>query len=317
MKVLILAGGFATRLWPLSECHAKPLLLLGGRTILAHILEKIPHETETILLTNQKFKSSFRKELKQLERKKVQIFCEDAHSDGEKLGALGAIAAVIDELKIDENILIFAGDNLLPSLQIEQLFCDEREARIAVREVATLYEARKFGVVEIQDNIVKNFEEKPASPRSKIISTGFMSIGQTLLPILCEFAKKHPDALGGIFPELLKRGIRVTAEKISGEWFDVGSFETYLQAHRALQKKPFVIAKNVSEKENQFSGKVFIGNGATVKNCQITDSIVYPQTILRDCVISQTIIDENCDLAGLDLNQKLVRAGTKLHAGNK
>lgn len=317
MKVLILAGGFATRLWPLSERHAKPLLLLGGRTILAHILEKIPTQTETILLTNQKFESGFRQELKQLGREKVQIFCEDSHSDGEKLGALGAIAAAIKELKIDEDILIFAGDNLLPSLRIEQLFCDKREAKIAVREVATLHEARKFGVVKMQENIVKNFEEKPTAPRSKIISTGFMMIGRTLLPILCEFAKKHPDALGGIFPELLKRGIRVTAEKIPGEWFDVGSFETYLQAHRALQKKPLVIAKNASEKKNRFSGKVFIGDGSTVENCQITDSVVYPHTVLRDCVISQTIIDENCNLTGLDLNQKLVRAGTRLHADNK
>ncbi|MBT3349257.1 nucleotidyltransferase family protein [bacterium] len=314
MKALILAGGFATRLWPLSEKHAKPLLLLDGKTILAHILEKLPNDISTVLLTNSKFAADFETELQKIGRKNVSVFCEDSHSDGEKLGALGAISAAIETFQIDENILILAGDNLLPELLIEQLFCSENESKIAVREVSNLHEAKKFGVVERDGKRVVGFEEKPENPKSKLVLTGFFSLGKNLLPILCDFSKKFPDALGGIFPELLRKNFQISAVPVGGEWFDIGSFETYLDAHKKLQKKSVSRGKNVSEFKNTFSGKNFLGDGATVKNCHLHDTIVYPGARLENCIISRSVIDQNCDLSGLDLNQKLVRAGTKVRA---
>ncbi len=354
MKALILAGGFATRLWPLCENRAKPLLLLDGKTILAHILEKIPAEMEAILLTNSKFFADFQQELEKLGRTNVEIFCEDAYSDGQKLGALGALSAVSREKNIEETILVLAGDNILPGLEIEQLFCADDEAKIVAREVSSLHEARKFGVLEIKDGRVINFAEKPAKPTSKIVSTGFMAIGKDLLPILHDFAKKSPDALGGIFPELLKRKKKVLAEVVASDWFDIGSFETYLDAHQKLQTTPLKIHKsglkdsgnapsldlkilksreisksreifhkfelnnskhipssNLKKISNKFSGKVFIGENCVIEDCKLHNVIIYPNTTLKNCHISQSVIDENCHLEGLDLNRKLIRAGTK------
>jgi len=311
MKALILAGGFATRLWPLCENRAKPLLLINGKTILAHILEKIPTDMETILLTNSKFFADFQTELKNLGRENVEIFCEDAYSDGQKLGALGAISAVSREKNIQETILIFAGDNILPNLKIEQLFCTDNQAKIAAREVSSLFEARKFGVLEIKNGQVINFAEKPTNPTSKTVSTGFMAIGKNLLPILHNFAKKSPDALGGIFPELLLRGKKVLAEVITGDWFDIGSFESYLEAHQKLQKEHILISKKSREKNNKYSGKVFIGKNCVIENCKLHNVIIYPNTTLKNCHISYSVIDENCYLKGLDLNQKLIRAGMR------
>ncbi len=317
MKVLILAGGFATRLWPLTESRAKPLLLLDGKTILAHILEKIPETTETILLTNKKFVQDFETEIKKLNRKNVNIFCEDSQSDGEKVGALGAVSLAIKEFNIQENIIILAGDNLLPDLKIEQLYCKPNQTKIAVREVADFHEARKFGVVEVDDPSstemkAVNFEEKPQKPKSKLVSTGFSSIGSELFPILHNFAKKHPDALGAIFAKFLKENKTVLAEKITGEWFDIGSFETYLEAHKKLQKENIKTSPNVIEKENTLSGKVFIGENCHIENCRIYNSIIYPNTTLKDCHISETIIDKNCHFEGIDLNRKLIRKNTKI-----
>lgn len=311
MKILILAGGFATRLWPLSEKHAKPLLLLAGKTILAHILEKIPKESNIALLTNKKFESAFRLELDLLGRGNVEIFCEDAHSDGEKLGALGAISIACQELKIEEDLLVLAGDNLLPKLQISDLEGSEDSAKIAIRQLETKEEARKFGVVELEGDRVIGFEEKPDSPKSTFVSTGFLFLGKHTLPIVHEYAKKAPDALGGIFPELLRKGISVSAVKVGGEWFDIGSFETYLGAHKSLQLKDVVLGKNVQEKNCTYSGKVFLGDNVCVENCTLHDVIVYPGTVLRDCHITTSVIDQNCELVGLDLSQKLVRNGVK------
>ncbi|MDH3324470.1 MAG: NDP-sugar synthase [Candidatus Peregrinibacteria bacterium] len=321
MKILILAGGFATRLWPLTEKRAKPLLLLDGKTILAHILDKIPKEDgnlETILLTNKKFAGDFENELAKLGRRDVKIFCEDAHSDNEKVGALGAVSLAINEFKINDNILILAGDNLLPDLKIEQLFCENDSAKLAVREVKDFYEARKFGVVEVGPDSeygfeVVDFEEKPEEPKSKLVSTGFCAIGKDLFPFLHEFAQKNPDALGAIFADLLNNGKSVFAEKVTGHWFDVGSFETYLEAHKMLQGEDLKLGKKVVQDGNKFSGKVSIGDGCEVKNCRILNSIVYPGCKLENCRISETIIDENCDFTGVDLNRKLVRKRTRLY----
>ncbi|MCF7918136.1 NDP-sugar synthase [Candidatus Gracilibacteria bacterium] len=330
MKVLILAGGFATRLWPLTEKRAKPLLLLDGKTILAHIFDQIPQDADVYLLTNKKFEKDFEKECQKCQRTRVQIFCEDAYSDGEKLGALRALSVAIREFKIVENVFVFAGDNLLPELRIEQIMCSVYESCIAVREVETLEEARKFGVIEIknqraenrdqmsnskykiQNTEIINFEEKPSEPKSRLVSTGFACIGSNLFPILHIFANESPDALGSIFTEFLRCKKTVLAAKVGGEWFDVGSFETYLEAHRKLQKQNLQKDKNVQEKGNLFSGKVFIGEGAQITNCQILDSIIYPGCRLRNCHISRSILDENCDLEGLDINQKLIRKGTIL-----
>lgn len=311
MKILILAGGFATRLWPLSEKHAKPLLLLAGKTIVAHLLDRIPKDADIALLTNKKFEEDFKLELQKIGRQSVQIFCEDAYSDGEKLGALGALSVACRELHIDDDLLILAGDNLLPELQISDLICSSDSARIAVREVQNKEEARKFGVVEIEGEKVLGFEEKPENPKSTIVSTGFLALGKETLPILHEYAKKSPDALGGIFPELLRKGVPISAVKVGGEWFDIGSFETYLGAHKALQAEAIVRGKNVKEKNCRFSGKVFLGDNVILENCTVHDVIVYPETTLQDCHITTSVIDEGCTLCGLDLSQKLVRSGVQ------
>ncbi len=318
MKVLILAGGFATRLWPLTEKRAKPLLLLDGKTILAHLLEKIPEKLEVILLTNKKFEKDFIKELNFLNRQNFRIFCEDAFADGDKLGALGAISAVIKNFKINEDICVFAGDNILPNLQIESLFCEDNKAKIAIFDVKDSFIAQNFGVVEVgEDCDLVRFEEKPSCPKSTLVSTGFCSISQNLFPILHNFSEKNPDALGGIFEHFLHKNIKVETVEIEGEWFDVGHFETYLAAHKKLQKESAKLSNEVVQEQNLYSGKVFIGKGAVIKNCQILNSIIYPGVILENCHISESVIDENCDLSGVDLNRKLVRQGTVLHNDNQ
>ncbi len=321
MKILILAGGFATRLWPLTEKRAKPLLLLDGKTILAHILEQVPAELDCYLLTNKKFEADFRQELQHLGRESVRIFCEDAHSDNEKVGALGAVSLLLRHERVKDDLVVVAGDNLLPQLDISQLFCTSDEGCVAVRDIGDLHMARKFGVVETNVHSTKegkievvSFEEKPAAPKSTLVSTGFFGMGKNLLPLLHDFAAENPDNLGGVFGAFLESGKKVWSVTVGGEWFDVGSFETYLKAHEKLQHASVCCSEPSDEGGNVFSGRVFVGKGARVKNCRIRDSIIYPGTVLNDCHISQSVIDENCDFRGVDLSRKLIRRGTRLYS---
>ncbi len=324
MKIFILAGGFATRLWPLTENRAKPLLLLDGQTILAHILSKCDFidPADIYLLTNNKFVQNFESELKNLELESVNIFVEDAENDGEKLGALGAISKLVQDEKIEDDILVLAGDNLLPDLDLNNLIGSSDQAILAVRDIKDLYEARKFGVVEIKESTDKKqtetlcevigFEEKPEHPKSTLVSTAFMFFGKTLLPMFIDFAKKEPDALGGIFPELLRQNQTVKAFKAESDWFDVGSFETYLSAHQLLQDSAVKISKNTRESGNDFAGKVFVGENCVIENCRLINCIIYPGTTLKHCHVAHTVIDKDCAFENVDLNQKLVRAGTAL-----
>ncbi len=330
MKYLILAGGFATRLWPLTESRAKPLLLLNGKTILAHIISKIEKKSEIIILTNKAFLDDFEAEVGKFRGDyDIKIFEEDAESDGEKVGALKAVSLAIEHYKIKEDIFILAGDNLLPELDLNFLKGESSESVLAVQEVEDLYEARKFGVVEVEEikpnslhpsldssegdkRKVIAFEEKPEKPKSKLVSTGFMFIGEKLFKDLHDFANIEPDALGGIFPYFLEQGKIVKSYLVEGDWFDVGSFETYLDAHQKLQKEKLVKGKKVVDKNNKFRGKVFLADGVELENCTIIDSIIYPGTKLKNCQIARCIIDKNCDLKGLGLSQKLIRQNTKL-----
>src|SRR3989344_4686281 len=131
MKAFVLAGGFATRLWPLTEKRAKPLLPLAGKPLLTHLVEKIPKDMQITVSTNAVFAKDFEmwREGCHAERRRsmtggkspfasaqgdtVKILIEDTGHEGEKLGALGAVAKWVTEQKIDDNILLLAGDNYI------------------------------------------------------------------------------------------------------------------------------------------------------------------------------------------------------------
>ncbi len=81
MKIIILAGGFATRLWPLTENKAKPLLHLKDRPLISHIVEKLPKDMEIIVSTNAVFEEGFKNWVKNFPNHKIKIFVEDSAAD--------------------------------------------------------------------------------------------------------------------------------------------------------------------------------------------------------------------------------------------
>ncbi|HEY5714099.1 MAG TPA: hypothetical protein VIT68_01990, partial [Candidatus Gracilibacteria bacterium] len=151
------------------------------------------------------------------------------------------------------------------------------------------------------------------------VSTGFMSLGQKLFPLLKDFTKAHPDNLGGLFAHMVESGqnkdFEILCHESKGDWFDIGSFETYLQAHTHLQKQTLLEGQNIKQSENTFSGKVSIADNCQVHNCVIIDSIIYPGVVLENCRISRCIIDEKTRLSGVDLNHKIIRRNTELKSG--
>jgi glucose-1-phosphate thymidylyltransferase len=114
MKVIILAGGFARRLWPLTLKTPKPLLRVAGRSVLDYIVDEVTvlgsRVNDVIVLTNAVFADDFSGWARTRANERIRVISDGSTSDTAKVGAVGAIRLVIDDIRDD--LLILAGDCL-------------------------------------------------------------------------------------------------------------------------------------------------------------------------------------------------------------
>ncbi len=319
MHCFILAGGFATRLWPLTERRAKPLLTIAGKPILSYIVASVPQDIPITVSTNAAFAGDFHTWQNTLKRDNVNISIEDAGHEDQKLGALGAVAKWIREESIEDDVLLLAGDNFagcdMPSFL--QLF--RGNPLVAGHDIGSKDAAKQFGTIVTKVDptatlqTVTSFEEKPAKPQSSIVGTGWWVFPRATLPMLSEFAKEHPDNVGGIFEEFLRRNILVDCFIFQELWKDIGSFEAYMSLHREfVGEKTITHATAKISKDSELKGAIDLGPSTDIQKSVLTDCIVFGKTRIIDCVLTRCIIDEDCILEGIDLTDKMLRKGTIL-----
>jgi len=315
MKAFILAGGFATRLWPLTEKRAKPLLPLAGKPIISHLVEDVPEGIPITVSTNKAFENGFLEWQKDMGRKEVEILIEDTQHDDHKLGALGAVAQWITHAQIDDDVLLLTGDNYCGfSMKNFLAAATPDTAILAAHDIQDLETAKSFGTVIVdEDNkTVTAFEEKPAEPKSTLVSTGCSLLPKSTLPVLLEFAKKSPDNVGGIFEELLRKGKPVECFMFSEPWFDIGSFHAYLEATEKLVGNECLLGKNARCEETACEGSVVIGDDSAVEKSTLRNVVIFEGCSIRNCVLENCIIDNSCVLEGVDLTGKMLREQTHL-----
>ncbi len=311
MKCIILAGGFATRLWPLTESKAKPLLHLKDRPLISHIVEKLPADTEIIISTNAVFEEEFTEWTKQFPEKNLKVFVEDSAGDDFKKGALGATALVIETENIDEDLMLLAGDNYF-GFEMEAML--ERfggNPLLAAYDIQDLDKAKKFGVVVQRNGKAVEFQEKPDQPKSTLVSTGCFLFPAKNLKDIVHYAKEKNDDLGGVFEYLTEKGEEIDVFRFDEPWVDIGSYEAYLQANKDLLEDQVIEQDGVKkEGNNEFSGGVYLGEKVTVRNSVIEHSVILGNCEIDNCVIRNCVIDENCNLKNLDLSHKMIRQGS-------
>ncbi len=312
MHAFLLAGGFATRLWPLTERRPKPLLPLAGKPMLTHLVEKIPAHIPVTVSTNAVFEDAFREWIASVGRKDLALVVEGTRKDDQKLGALGAVAQWIEDEGIDDDLLILTGDNYLGFDLDAFLAAFTGASLLAAHDIGDLERAKAFGVVLADGKRVTGFEEKPKEPKSTLVSTGCVLLPKAALPVLRAFAKVKPDNLGGIFEELLAKGLPVECFTFREPWMDIGSFSSYLDAHRALVGDRVIADKAVTLEGTTFSGAVSLGKGTEVRGSDLRDCMVFHDVHIRDCTLRNCVIDDGCVLEGLDLSGQMLRAGTVL-----
>jgi glucose-1-phosphate thymidylyltransferase len=240
MKALVLAAGYATRLYPLTLDRPKALLDVGGRPMLDYIHERlVPMGIDgTIVVTNAKFAPHFEDWAEH--REAVTVVNDGTTSNDDRLGAIGDIGYVLDTLGIDEELVVVAGDNLF-SDDISGLTAYGHEVDapvVAVHDVGDLSRMGEYNQIEVDpERRITFFEEKPAEPRTTLSAVALYYYPRSTLPLIRQYLAndENPDQPGRLVQWLYPR-TPVYAWQLPGEWYDIGSAETLEEADRIFSQ---------------------------------------------------------------------------------
>ena len=242
MKAVILASGYATRLYPLTINKTKALLDIAGKPIIEQVIQKIPKGiTDICIITNSKFKKDFDEWLKNFSCGRNLRLIDDGSADNSnRLGSIGDLDFAVKNLGMDD-LLVIASDNLF-DFKIDkalEFFKAINQDTLGVYDTQNKEEARKLGVVELQgDNEIKWFYEKPAEPKSPLVSTGIYFFTKDSVSLVEEYINETHSREGpGLFIEWLLRKKKVYGFPLKGRWYDIGSIESYKKAREEWARK--------------------------------------------------------------------------------
>lgn len=241
MKALILAAGYATRLYPLTLDRPKALLPVGGKPMLDHLmqqLEQVEGLDEVYVVTNSKFAGAFREWAAARSGLPLRIIDDGTVDDDSKLGAIGDLELTIREAELDDDLIVLAGDNLFSeSIAPFPVFAlGKGGPALGVYEVGDLDTIRRYSVIELDDDDrVTRLEEKPERPRSTLAGIALYFYPRSALRYVREYLEEgnNPDQPGRLVQWLYPR-TAVYGWRVPGRWFDVGSKETLAEADRAF-----------------------------------------------------------------------------------
>ena len=243
MVAIVLAAGYATRLYPLTVNVPKALLKIGQMTILDHIIQKI-NEIDaikhTVIISNDKFYKNFTEwetQYKDGYRRKtggdaaLMVINDGTNSEQTRLGAIGDISFTINELSIDDEVIIIAGDNFFTYRLIDLYnFYKTVDADcIVVKRHPDRNALKSLGVAVIApDSSVVDFEEKPQNPKSDLAVYATYIYKRETLPLFGEYlAAGNPKDAPGNFPAWLCKRKRMFAYAFDGDCYDIGTPEAY------------------------------------------------------------------------------------------
>lgn len=243
MKAIILAAGYATRLYPLTLHMPKALLPIGGKPIIDHIIaqmDAVEELDEIYVVSNDKFAEQFAEWAKTAKsRVPVHVLNDGTTDDSNKRGAIGDISFVIEKAKIDDDLMVIAGDNFFTySLKDYVRFFKEKDRDcVCVKVWEDESQLSQFGIALLDEKgMVLDIEEKPKKPKSNTVVFAAYLYKKETVPMVAEYlaAGNKPDAPGN-FPAWLYHKKEVYAYTFEGECYDIGTPESYREVCELYQ----------------------------------------------------------------------------------
>jgi glucose-1-phosphate thymidylyltransferase len=241
VKALILAAGYATRLYPLTLDRPKHLLEVAGRPLLERLFEQLPlSEVDAVyVVTNAKFSPRFRDWADGLALDApIEVVDDGTTGEDEKLGAIGDLELVIRTKGVDDDLLVAAGDSLFTErLDGFVRFAREREAAaVAVYDVGDLEIVKRLSVIDLADDSrVISAEEKPERPVSTLAGVALYYYPRSVLPLVAEYLREGNNSdQPGRFVEWVYRRTPVYGWRVPGDWLDIGTPEALADADRVF-----------------------------------------------------------------------------------
>ena len=243
MKAVILAAGYATRLYPLTKDRPKALLPIAGKPMLDYIVEEIctiSAVDKIFIVSNSRFYKNFLDWANLSEYKiPIKVLDDGTTDDSNKKGAIGDIDYVIDAEAIDDETLVMVGDNLFTFKLLDYYnFYKEKDGDcVCAKQADDIDDLRRFAVAEVDGKgQILNLIEKPENPPSNLAVFGTYFYKKDTVPLIKQYLSEgnKPDA-PGYFPEWLYKKKPVYVFKMNGECFDIGTPEMYEEVNRLFK----------------------------------------------------------------------------------
>jgi glucose-1-phosphate thymidylyltransferase len=247
VKALILAAGYATRLYPLTKEDPKPLLSVDDRPIIDYIMDKLEAAgriDEIFVVTNSKFFPKFKEWRAKRKNKKRVTLVDDLTKDLEtRRGAIGDMSFAIEKKRIKSDLLVIGGDNLFEGGLDGFLSFAASKGHypvIGVYDIKKRSEATKYGVIKLKKSKrVSDFQEKPGLPKSTLVAMCLYYFPGESLSLLKEYIEdcaSGRDATG-FYINWLRKKTPVYGYVFSGRWFDIGDHKFYNLAREKFRKQ--------------------------------------------------------------------------------
>jgi len=319
MKGIVLAAGFGSRLLPFTSFRPKHMLPVAGKPILHRSIEymrDVLDITEVIIVVGHQ-REYIIDYFKNGREFGIDISYVVQHTN-QRRGLAAAINLVQD--KISSDFVLLLGDNLFSadlSKCIDLHFSSNASATIHVEENEN---PQRYGVVELEGDIVISLEEKPKHPKSNFVITGFYVFSPTIFQ---KTAKLQPSARGeyeltDAIQKLVEKGYLVNAAKIDGWRLDIGYPDDLLAVNRKYLT-PETQEINCESKDSTITPPVYISHdceiinsnvgpyvmiekGVTIKNSEISDSIILENSLVDRSKITNSLVGTQCMVYGIKSN---------------
>ena len=249
MKALILAAGYATRLKPLTDTTAKPLLPVGARPMIDYICDKIAElaEVDEIhVVTNHRFAPSFEewcgRSAPRL-RPSLTVHDDATVSNEDRLGAIGDIQFTVDRAGLaGDDLLVIAGDNLFDFSLVDLVrFWREKEdgSVVALYRCPDRELVKQYSIVELDERErLTSFIEKPQAPTTDLVAIAMYLYRRDHLPLVRRYLDEgnKKDQPGNLVAWLVPR-VPVYGFRFQGGWLDIGDHRQLAEADGMMRER--------------------------------------------------------------------------------